>query len=43
MTVWKGVDGGLDPPLAPFEGNWNPEFTAKERVYLEQRVLTSPE
>ena len=30
---------GLDPPLGPFEGNWSPEFTSKERVYLEQRGL----
>ena len=31
---------GLDPPLGPFEGNWDQaEFTPKERVYLEQRGL----
>ena len=33
---------GLEPPLGPFEGNWDQdEFTPKERVYLEQ--MTSPE
>ena len=34
---------GLDPPLGPFEGNWSPAFTPKERVYQEQRGMTSPE
>ena len=33
---------GLDPPLGPFEGNWDQaEFTPKEQVYLER--MTSPE
>ena len=29
---------GLDPPLGPFEGNWD-QFTPKERLYNERLYI----
>ena len=38
----KGVRKTIDKYMGPFEGNWQPEVTPKEQLYLEQRGLVTP-
>ena len=38
----KGVRKTIDKYLGPFEGNWQPEVTPKEQLYLEKRSMVTP-
>ena len=38
----KGVRKTIDKYLGPFEGNWQPEVTPKEQLYLEKRGMVTP-
>ena len=35
----RGVRHIVDKHIGPFEGNWDPQVTPKERLYLEKRGM----